>query len=383
MKSSFVLPELTDPVYLDYNATTPVDPRVANEMQPFLCTDFGNPSSGHSYGIQTKRAINKARQQVADLLNCSPASLLFTSGGTEANNHAIRGYAFAHQKKGNHLVTTSIEHPAVLNVCHYLEKFGFEITIVPVDQFGMVDPKSIEKAIRPETILISVMLANNEVGTIQPVREICEIAHKNGIAVHCDAAQAVGKIPVDVNELGIDLLSVAGHKFYAPKGIGALYIKPGTELEVFMLGGGQENGQRAGTENILEIVGLGAAAAIAKENLLSEMQHSRHLRDLLWQGIQQKFPTARLNGHPEKRLPNTLNVSFPAVDEFSILNIFSEIAASAGAACHAKDISISPVLQAMQVPLEYARNTIRFSVGRFTTEAHIEKALKILDNLRI
>ncbi|MDO9576527.1 MAG: cysteine desulfurase family protein [Candidatus Cloacimonadales bacterium] len=369
---------LSNPVYLDYNATTPVDPRVVEKMLPYLLEHFGNPSSAHDYGVQTRKAVQKARQQVANLINCEPEEIVFTGSGTESNNHALRGYAFAHRKDGNHIITTAIEHPAILKVCEYLKNQGFEITVLPVDKYGLVDPKDVENALKLTTILISVMHANNEVGTIQPIKEISEIAHQHQVALHCDAAQSVGKIPVDVQDLGIDLLSIAGHKLYAPKGVGALYIRTGIELEKFMLGGGQENERRAGTENILEIVGLGKAAEIAGESIEREMLHNRKMRDLLWEGIRAEFPDVKLNGHPERCLPNTLNVSFPGLDEFTLLEVFVDIAASAGAACHSDNISISTVLQAMKVPLEYARGTIRFSTGRFTTEQHILDALKKL-----
>jgi cysteine desulfurase len=365
-------------IYLDYNATTPTDPRVAKAMLPFLEEHFGNPSSAHSFGVTTKKAVNKARDQVANLIGCKTNELIFTSGGTESNNHALRGYAFANRDKGNHIISSAIEHPAILNVCDYLEKYGFEVTRVPVDKYGMIDPSDVENAITEQTILISIMHANNEVGTIQPIKQISEIAHQQNIVVHCDAAQSLGKISVNVDELGIDLLTIAGHKLYAPKGIGALYVKDGIVLENFMIGGNQESDRRAGTENILEIVGLGKAAEIAHTELKQNMEHQRKMRDLLWKGIEENFGEVRLNGHPEKRLPNTLNVSFPDLDEFTVLEVFTKIAASAGAACHSDDISISPVLEAMKVPLDYARGTIRFSTGRFTTEEEIAETLKIL-----
>jgi len=373
------LVDLANPIYLDYNATTPVDPAVAEAMLPYLYNHFGNPSSAHNYGIHTKKAVLNARQQVANLINCDPEEILFTSGGTESNNHALQGFAAAHKKIGNHIITSSIEHPAIINVCEHLKTKNFEITFVPVDEFGMVDPLDIEKVIRPSTILISIMHANNEVGTIQPIKRISEIAHRNNVVMHCDAAQSIGKIPVNIQDLGVDLLSIAGHKLYAPKGVGALYIKDGIELERFMFGGNQESDRRAGTENVLEIVGLGKAAELAAKNIDDEMLHYRKMRDLLQKGILQEFPDVKFNGHPTKKLPNTLNVSFPGLDEFTLLEIFSEIAASAGAACHSDRLSISPVLQAMKIPLEYARGAIRFSVGRFTTESHIQKTLKILN----
>ena len=368
-------------IYLDYNATTPIDPRVAEEMLPFLEKQFGNPSSAHSYGVTTRKAVNKARRQTADLIGCGVEELIFTSGGTESNNHALRGYAFAHRTRGNHIITSQIEHPAVLNVCGYLENYGFNVTRIPVDEFGLINPADVEDAITDQTILISIMHANNEVGTIQPIAEIAEIAHKRGVVMHCDAAQSLGKIPVNINKLGVDLLSIAGHKLYAPKGIGALFVKDGIELENFMIGGNQETDRRAGTENVLEIVGLGKAAEIALHDLAENSQHQRKMRDLLWSGILHNFPAVKLNGHPEKRLPNTLNVSFPDLDEYAQLELFTEIAASAGAACHADNISISPVLAAMKVPLEYARGTFRFSTGRFTTENEIEQALRIIKRI--
>ena len=367
-----------NPVYLDYNATTPIDPRVFAEMQPFLGVHFGNPSSAHIYGVIAKKAVSNARRQMAELINCEPENILFTSGGTESNNHAIRGYVFANRKRGNHIIISQIEHPAVVNVCEFLKKNGFEISLIPVDECGLVDPAEVAEAIRNDTILISVMHANNEVGTIQPVKEIAAVAHRKGIVMHCDAAQSVGKIPVDVKDLEVDLLSIAGHKFYAPKGVGALYIRPGTELKKFMLGGNQEADRRAGTENVAALVALGKAAEIAKSSLEDDSRHSSNLRDLLQTELLAAFPAARINGHPVKRLPNTLNISFSNADEFAVLEIFTEIAASAGAACHADSVSISPVLQAMQVPPEYARGTIRFSVGRFTTEKDIIKAVEIV-----
>lgn len=381
MKKKYQSLNLSDPVYLDYNATTPIDPRVADTMQPFLKADFGNPSSGHQYGISAKKAVITARKQVAELINCKPENIIFTSGGTESNNYAIRGFANLHRDRGNHIITSAVEHPAVLNVCSYLQKKGFEISIIPVDAFGQIDVKDIEKAIKPQTILISLMHANNEVGTIQPIKKIANIAEEHNIVFHSDAAQSVGKIPVDVNEMKVDLLSIAGHKIYAPKGVGALYVKNDIELENFMLGGNQEEGKRAGTENVLGIAGLGKAAEIAQENLNQEFKKNTLLRNLLESELKQAFPKMRLNGHLQQRLPNTLNVSFPEADEMDILTVFTEIAASAGAACHADTLSISPVLQAMQVPLNYARGTIRFSVGRFTTEKDIFKAIEILKRI--
>ncbi len=381
MKNTDNLPVLTDPIYLDYNATTPVDPRVADEMETFLRTYFGNPSSGHVYGSITRKAVNKAREQIADLINCEPQEIIFTSGGTESNNMAIRGIAFHRRKAGNHIITSAIEHPAVINVCEYLKKFGFEISYLPVDRFGSVDPDEVNDSVRNDTILISIMHANNEVGTIQRLKQISDYCRKEGIIFHSDAAQSVGKIPVDVKELGVDLLSVTGHKFYASKGVGVLFVKQGIELEKFMIGGNQEADRRAGTENVMGIVGLGKAAELAGKNLKQEMQHCSRMRDLLQNELLRIFPQAKINGHPQTRLPNTLNISFPDIDEFAVLEIFSEIAASAGAACHSDEISISPVLQAMKVPQKFARGTIRFSTGRFTQEEDIRRAIIIVKRI--
>ncbi len=365
-----------EPIYLDYNATTPIDPEVADVMMPFLKQKFGNPSSSHWFGIITRKALINAREQAANLINCKPEEIIFTSGGTESNNYALRGYAFANRHKGNHLITSSIEHPSIIEVCKYLEKHNFKVTYLPVDKNGLVSVKSVKKAVRKDTILISIMHANNEVGTIQPIAKIAEVANENGICMHTDAAQSLGKIPVDVSELNIDLLSIAGHKIYAPKGIGALYIKQGIKLEKLILGAKQENGCRSGTENILEIVGLGKACEIAKQNLPENYEHLKAMQDRLWNGLVREIPDVRLNGHPEKRLPNTLNVSFLNMNEYFQISLFLEIAASAGAACHSNSFTFSPVLEAMNVPIEYAKGTIRFSTGKMTTKKEIDSAIK-------
>lgn len=369
-----------EPIYLDYNATTPIDPRVANVMKPFLTQSFGNPSSSHWFGIESRKAILKAREQVAALINCKPEEIVFTSGGTEANNYAIRGYAYANRHKGNHIITSVIEHPAILEVCKYLEEYDFDVTYLPVDKNGSVSVRSVQEAVTEKTILISIMHANNEVGTIQPIMEIAEIAYENGICMHTDAAQSLGKIPVDVLELNVDLISIAGHKIYAPKGIGALYIKQGTILEKLMFGAKQENGFRAGTENVLEIVGLGRACEITKQDLTKNIEHLKNMRDRLWNGLVNDIPDVRLNGHPDKRLPNTLNVSFLNMNDYFQLSLFLEIAASAGAACNNNTTSFSHVLEAMNVPIEYAKGNIRFSTGKFTTEKEIDNAvIKIIE----
>lgn len=361
-------------IYLDYNATTPIAKEVADEMRPFLDEYFGNPSSVHAYGIKTKLAVENARRQIADLINCEPSEIIFTSGGTESNNFAIRGIAFAHKDKGNHIITSSVEHPAVFEVCKYLEKFGFEITYLPVDKFGTVNPEDVKAAIKDETILISVMHANNEVGTIQPISEIAEIAKKNKIFLHTDAAQSLGKIKVDVKELGVDLLSIAGHKLYAPKGIGALFIRNGLKLEKLIYGADHEQNLRAGTENVLEIVGLGKACEIAKHDLEKNAAHYQKTRDYLYKLLMEALPEVKLNGHPEKRLPNTLSISFPKVEANTLISRLDGVAASAGAACHSESIDVSAVLEAMLVPLDYAMGTIRFSTGRDNTMPEIKRA---------
>jgi len=367
------------PIYLDYNGTTPHDPEVVAAMKPFLEEEFGNPSSSHWYGIAPKRAVINARRQVASLLNCDREEIIFTSGGTESNNHAILSAALGNRHKGDHLITSQIEHPAVLEVCRFLEQSGFRVTYLPVDEFGLVSVSDVEAAITPETILITIMHANNEVGTIQPIEEIVALAGSREIVVHTDAAQSMGKIPTDLNAMGVDLLSVAGHKLYAPKGIGALYVRNGTKLPKFMLGAGQEKGQRAGTENVLEIVGLGKACEIALRDLEKNADQMRRTRDLLHNGLTRKLKNVKLNGHPEKRLPNTLNLSFLGLEANRILEeIGLDVAASAGAACHSDKVLISHVLEAMHVPVEWAKGTLRFTTGRMTTENEIARAVNVV-----
>ena len=365
------------PIYLDYNATTPIDPEVAEAMRPYILERFGNPSSSHWYGTQSKKAVETARNQVANLLNCNPDEIVFTGGGSESNNYAIKGVAFANQEKGKHLITSSIEHPAVIEVCKYLQQKGFQVTYLPVDQFGQVDPRSVEKVINSSTILISIMHANNEVGTIQPIAEIAEIARSHGIAFHTDAAQSVGKIPTTVDDLGVDLLTVAGHKLYGPKGIGALYIRRGIQLEKLIHGADHEQGRRAGTENVLEIVGLGKACEIAKRDLNKNMDHTQKMRDLLYQELKAELDELKLNGHPKNRLPNTLSVSFKNIEANKLLAKIDRVAVSAGAACHSDSVKVSSVLQAMQVDLEYAMGTIRFSTGKMTTVEEVKETAVI------
>ncbi len=363
------------PIYLDYNATTPVAPEVAEAMRPYLQEHFGNPSSSHWYGICTKKAVEHARKQVADLLHCDPDEIVFTSGGSESNNYALKGYGFANQERGDHIITTQIEHPAVLEVCRYLERHGFSVSYVPVDEYGRVDVETIQKAMTRQTILISIMHANNEVGTIQPIAGIVQLAKQHGIAVHTDAAQSVGKIPVRVDTPGIDLLSIAGHKLYAPKGIGALYIRHGVQLEKLIHGADHEHNHRAGTENVLEIVGLGKACEIAQRDLQKNMEHFKAMRERLYKGITSQIEDVKLNGHPEQRLPNTLSLSFRGIKANTLLSELREVAASAGAACHADGIAVSAVLTAMNVPIDYAMGTIRLSTGRMTTKEEVDSAV--------
>lgn len=367
------------PIYLDYNGTTPHDPEVIEAMRPFLETEFGNPSSSHVYGLRPKQAVANARRQVAAILNCRPEEIVFTSGGTESNNHAIRGIAHRFKNRGNHIITSNIEHPAVSEVCSYLEADGFETTYLPVGGDGLVDSTDVQGAVRPSTILITVMHANNEIGSVQPLADISRIAKRHGIVLHTDAAQSVGKIPTDVAQLGVDLLSLAGHKLYAPKGVGALYVRSPLQLEKFCHGAGQEMDRRAGTENVLEIVGLGKACEIARRDLEKNMAHMQSMRDLLLDGLSSRVPDIRLNGHLQQRLPNTLSISFKSLEANRILEeIGREVAASAGAACHAGAVEISHVLQAMGIPLEWAQGTIRFSVGRMTTREEIDKTIRIV-----
>jgi cysteine desulfurase len=367
------------PVYLDYNGTTPHDTEVIQAMRPFLEQEFGNPSSAHFYGHKPKAAVETARRQVARLLECGPSEIVFTSGGTESNNHAIRGIARSRKSRGRHIITSTIEHPAVSEVCRFLEGDGFETTFVPVNGRGVVDIQKLRQAVRPDTILITIMHANNEVGTIQPIAEIAQIAAAGGIAMHTDAAQSVGKMVCDVRQLGVDLLSLAGHKLYAPKGVGALFVKQGVLPEKFCFGAGQESGWRAGTENVLEIVGLGKACEIAARDLGANMAHLKAMRDRLHQGLVASLEDVRLNGHDDQRLPNTLSLSFKALEADRILDAIGDrVAASAGAACHSGGVKLSHVLEAMQVPEPWAKGTIRFSVGRITAPEEIDQAIAVV-----
>ena len=364
---------MSRPVYLDYNATTPLAPEVIDAMRPFMETEFGNPSSSHWHGIAPRRAVEAAREQVAALVRCRPDEIIFTSGGTESNNHAIKATVRAMRAKGNHIITSAVEHPAVLEVCRFLETEGVETTYLPVDDRGRVRVMDVGRAIRPKTILISIMHANNETGSVQPIAEIGELANAHGIVFHTDAAQSAGKIETDVNALGVWLLSLAGHKMYAPKGIGALFVRRGLDMPPFCHGAGQESGRRAGTENVIQSVGLGKACEIAVRDGREDRARMKRLRDRLHDGIAAAMSEVRLNGHPELRIPNTLSLSFYGLEANRILEeIGLEVSASAGAACHSDTVIISHVLAAMGISEVWAKGTIRFSVGKMTTEAQID-----------
>jgi cysteine desulfurase len=366
---------MTSRIYLDYNATTPLAPEVIAAMQPYLTDAFGNPSSLHWAGMPARDAVETARCQVASLLRCDATEVVFTSGGTEANNLAIKGAFFRHWTPGEsaHVIISQIEHPAVLEPCRFIERLGATVTRVPVDRFGRVDPDNVDRSIRAETLLVSIMHANNEVGTIEPIDEIAAICRERGVLCHTDAAQTVGKIPVDVEPLGVDLLTIAGHKLYAPKGVGALFMREGVELEPLLHGAGHEAGRRAGTENVLEIVGLGVACELA-QRWIDDRQVAR-LRDQFWRMLQVRFgDRIVLNGHAERRLPNTLNVSFRGRVGSDVLAAIPEVAASTGSACHAGSMEMSPVLKAMGLTEEIGLGAVRFSLGRGST-AELERVV--------
>ena len=370
---------LMNRIYLDYNASTPIAPEVADAMRPFLAEHFGNPSSHHWAGAPAKAALEHARTRVAGLLSCKPGEVVFTSGGTEANNHAIKGAFFARRGRGHHIITTQIEHPATLQPCRFLEQLGAEITYLPVDGTGMVDPDDVRKAITAHTILVSVMHANNEVGTIQPIGAIARITRERGVLLHTDAAQSVGKVRTNVDDLGVDLLSVAGHKVYAPKGVGALYIREGVALEPLLHGAGHESGRRAGTENVLLDVGLGVACDLAVKEFDTRIARLTHLRDYFHAGLSELFgPDLHLNGHPSARLPNTLNVSFEGRIGSEVLEVLENVAASTGSACHSGRRELSPVLKAMGVSEAIGLGAVRFSLGRGTTQEEIDLVLELL-----
>ncbi|MDA8217899.1 MAG: cysteine desulfurase family protein [Dehalococcoidales bacterium] len=369
-------------IYLDYNATTPIAPAVAEAMRPFLEGGleggFGNPSSSHEYGRAAHEAVDRARALVAGLLACSPEEIVFTGGGSEADNLALKGVAEAYRERGDHIITSQVEHPAVLNTCRYLERRGHRVTYLPVDGDGKVSPAEVEAAIMEGTILVSFMHANNETGTINPIAEIAQVAHRHGVLVHTDAAQSAGKVPTKVDDLGVDLLTVAGHKLYAPKGVGALYVRSGIRLEPLVHGAGHEGGRRAGTENVPYVVGLGEACRIAAATMADYAPRMRDLRDRLRTLLAEVVPGLALNGHPQERLPNTINVSFPGVDGEALLVAAPEVAASTGSACHAGRTEPSAVLLAMGLSPERALGAVRLSLGKFTTAEEVERAASAL-----
>lgn len=368
------------PIYLDYNASTPIYPEVADVMRPLLETGYGNPSSPHFAAEAARAAIDAARHQLAELLGAAPDEVVFTSGGSEANNFALKGAFHAQRDRGNHIITSQVEHPAILEPCRYLETQGAEVTYIPVDGTGRVDPDDVRKAITARTTLISIMHSNNEVGTLQPVEDIALIANDHGLLMHTDAAQSTGKVALNADDLGVSLLSLAGHKFGAPKGIGALYIRRGVALERLIHGAGHEGGRRAGTESALLMAGLGKAAAIAAP--LSSVKSMLGLRELFWSGLQAIFEDGvMLNGHPSARLPNTLNVSFVGHQGADVLQQLDGVGASTGSACHSGQVEPSPVLTAMGIEGDRALGAVRFSLGRFTTEEEINAVLQWLKRL--
>ena len=370
---------MTPPIYLDYNATTPVAPEVADAMQPFLRGMFGNPSSSHWYGRRAHEAVERARGDVATLIGARPAEIVFTGCATEANNLALRGVAESLRTNKRHIVVSAIEHPAVLEPALWLRAHGWDVSVVPVDRYGWVDPTDIKAALRDDTALVSIMHANNEVGTIQPIAEIAAVAHERGALMHTDAAQSPGKIAVDVNELNVDLLTLAGHKFYATKGVGALYVRNGTSIAPDVQGAAQEHGLRPGTENVPAIVGIGAAARLAADRPAQDTPHLQHLRDEMHRLLQQGIPDLGLNGHPSIRLPNTLNVSFPRVSGRDLLRaVDDKVAASVGSACHSENGRVSGVLAAMEISPARAMGAVRLSVGRYSTPEEIARACEVL-----
>jgi cysteine desulfurase len=369
-----------DTIYLDYNASTPVDPQVSEAMWPFVQQFYGNPSSVHVFGQRLKQAIDVSRNQLASLLDASASEFLFNSGASEANNTVLKGAACSLHSHGNHIITSRMEHPSILNTCSFLEKQGISVTYVDVDGYAMVDPESVRKAITSRTILISIMHANNEVGTLQPISEISSIAREHGILLHSDAAQSVGKIPVSVQDLSVDLLSIAGHKLYAPKGIGALYKKSGVTIEPLIHGAGQESDFRSGTQNAAYIVALGKAAELAQHELAHPGYAVCALRDEFQQRLLERLGSRIVvNGHPHQRLPNTLHVSFRGITGVDLLARIPELATSTGAACHSGQVYLSPTLRAMGIDPELGAGSVRFSLGRFTTRDEILQTVELIE----
>jgi cysteine desulfurase len=365
-------------IYLDHNATTPVDPAAAKAMMPFLHEEFGNPSSPYPLGTRAKEKLEQAREQVAKLLGCANHEIVFTSGGSESNNMVLKGIIDLRNPENSHIITSAVEHPAIINTVLFLEELGVSVTVLPVDAFGLVDPEAVRHAIKPNTSLISIMLANNETGTLQPIQETSQIARAHGIPLHTDAAQAVGKISVDVNELGVDFLSVAGHKLYAPKGVGALFIREGQNLTPLIHGAGQEGGKRPGTENVLLSVGLGVACQVSGERLHDDMNNMKRMRDRLQELLFGGLDDLVVNGHLDKRLPNTLNISVPRIEGGKILEGLPTLFASTGAACHDRSVELSHVLSAMGVTPEVGMGALRLTVGRSNDMEQIEEAGRLI-----
>lgn len=370
-------------IYLDHGATTPIKKEVLEEMLPYLTEQYGNPSSLYSFARKSKRAVEKARSQVADAINAKKSEIYFTSGGTESNNWAIKGAAYYYKNKGKHIITSSIEHHSVLNTCKALEKEGFEITYLPVDEYGKISIEELKKAIRKETILISLMTANNEIGTIEPIAEIGKIAKENNILLHTDAVQAAGSIPIDVEELGVDLLSISAHKFYGPKGVGVLYIRKGTNTKIILDGGAQEKGRRGGTENVAAIVGMGKAIELAKENLREYSKRMCYLRDEAISRILKRIPNAFLNGDTIDRLPGNVNITFPEKEaESMILKLDKKgFAVSGGSACASGSLEPSHVLKAIGLSHQMAQCSLRFTFGEENTIEEVEELVKILEEV--
>jgi cysteine desulfurase len=374
-----------DAIYLDYAATTPLDPRVLEAMMPYLTEKFGNPNSIHAFGREARKAVDEAREKIAALLNCRPSELVFTSGGTESDNLALRGVASAYRQKGNHIVTTAIEHHAVLHTCRALQDEGFEVTYLPVDEHGLVAPEQVAEAITDRTILVSIMHANNEIGTMEPLADIVRAVKEKrpDVLVHTDAVQTVGHIPVDVEALGVDLLSFAAHKFYGPKGVGGLFVRRGFKLVPQLTGGGQERNRRSGTENVAGIVGMAKALEIAVAEMPTEIPRLQTLRDELINGVLVQIPDSRLNGHPTQRLPHNANFSFLGVEgEALLLQLdLHGIAASSGSACTSGSLEPSHVLLALGLSREWALGSLRLTLGRFTTRQHLERVLAVLPSI--
>lgn len=371
-------------VYMDHAATTPTDVEVVKEMEPYFTQKYGNPNSVHSFGQEARKAVEEAREKIAHLIGANPSEIVFTAGGTEADNYAIKGIAWANQKKGNHIITSKIEHHAVLHSCQFLEKQGFKVTYLPVDKYGLIDPEDVKKTITDKTILVTIMHANNEIGTIEPIKEIGKVVKDAGVYFHTDSVQTTGHIPIDVNDLGVDMLSMSGHKFYGPNGVGVLYLRKGTKIINLIDGGAQEKNRRAGTENVAGIVGLGKAAELAEKRLAKGTEDRVvKLRDKLIKGIMDEIENVRLNGHPTNRLPGNANLCFEFIEgESMLLSLDMEgVAASSGSACTSGSLKASHVLLAIGLPPEIAHGSLRLSLGKDNTEEEIDYVIDILPGI--